>query len=244
MGSKLELVGQRFGRLLVIARSDKIKNHYHWLCKCDCGKEKVIAGSSLRYGTTRSCGCLHKDAISTHGLLGTEVYNSWSGIIQRCTNPNCKDYKRYGAIGVTIADEWRHDLLAFAAYVGEKPPDDIKYTVGRIDNTLGYVPGNIRWETVDQQTRNRGLSCLNNTGHNGVTQYSTVSKHGKTYNYIVAVANKSKGKQVSKYFNIDKLGYDVALANGIAWRENILKIASATGYTFAPTHGVRKGSNG
>lgn len=244
MGKKLELIGQRFGKLVVIAQGQKIKNHYHWVCLCDCGNTKEVAGSSLMYGNTGSCGCLQKEKVTTHGLTGTEVANSWSSIIQRCTNPNCKDYARYGAVGITIAEEWRHDLQAFANYLGEKPNDGKKCTVGRIDNTKGYIPGNIRWETEDQQTRNRGLSCLNNTGHNGVTSYSMISKSGKTYNYIVAVANIEKRKQISKYFNIDRLGYDEALTRGIAWRQEQLEIAASAGYVFASTHGIKKGTNG
>lgn len=64
----INLVGQRFGRLLVIKRVEKpeyIKQHdTYWLCKCDCGKEKIISKRSLRNGGTISCGCYQKEIAS------------------------------------------------------------------------------------------------------------------------------------------------------------------------------------
>ena len=59
---RIDLTGQRFGRLTVIRYDHSEHDGAHWLCKCDCGKEKVAAGYSLRSGKTRSCGCLNSDA--------------------------------------------------------------------------------------------------------------------------------------------------------------------------------------
>lgn len=55
---RIDLTGQRFGRLTVIRYDHAEHDGAHWLCKCDCGTEKVLAGYSLRSGRTRSCGCL------------------------------------------------------------------------------------------------------------------------------------------------------------------------------------------
>lgn len=55
---RIDLTGQRFGRLTVIRYDHSEHDGAHWLCKCDCGNEKVIAGYSLRSGKTKSCGCL------------------------------------------------------------------------------------------------------------------------------------------------------------------------------------------
>ena len=59
---RIDLTGQRFGRLTVIRYDHSEHSGAHWLCKCDCGKEKVAAGYSLRSGNTKSCGCLNSDA--------------------------------------------------------------------------------------------------------------------------------------------------------------------------------------
>lgn len=54
----MNLVGQRFGRLIVIEETTRPHGSRRWLCRCDCGAEKVIIQPSLRSGNTRSCGCL------------------------------------------------------------------------------------------------------------------------------------------------------------------------------------------
>ena len=57
-----DLTGQRFGRLVVVRHYGKDKHRgLTWLCKCDCGNEKVTAGRSLRSGSTKSCGCLNNE---------------------------------------------------------------------------------------------------------------------------------------------------------------------------------------
>ena len=63
MGSynRLELVGKRFNRLLVIAFAYIKNRRTYWLCRCDCGTEKVFAGSELNYGKAESCGCLWRE---------------------------------------------------------------------------------------------------------------------------------------------------------------------------------------
>lgn len=66
---RLELTGQKFGRLTVIKFShiNKSKNTC-WLCKCRCGKETIVRGYSLKYGDTKSCGCLKKEFYEKHRL--------------------------------------------------------------------------------------------------------------------------------------------------------------------------------
>ncbi|MBT6050762.1 MAG: hypothetical protein HOG49_28500 [Candidatus Scalindua sp.] len=63
-----DISGQRFGRLEAIKRVNNTKyNRTQWLCKCDCGKEKVVVTSSLTLGLTKSCGCLHKESMAKTG---------------------------------------------------------------------------------------------------------------------------------------------------------------------------------
>lgn len=54
----IDLTGKRFGRLLVQGMPEKRGAKIYWSCVCDCGKEKIIQGNSLREGRTKSCGCL------------------------------------------------------------------------------------------------------------------------------------------------------------------------------------------
>ena len=70
MRPKKDLVGQRFGRLLVIERAEdyvsKAGNRCsRWRCKCNCGNTLVYTtGSNLTTGNTRSCGCLNREVAS------------------------------------------------------------------------------------------------------------------------------------------------------------------------------------
>lgn len=69
-----DLTGQRFNKLLVLFRvqNDK-KNNSQWLCKCDCGKQVIVHGSSLRSGHTTSCGCAQKENVSKK--LSTQFFS-------------------------------------------------------------------------------------------------------------------------------------------------------------------------
>lgn len=59
MNNLRDLIGKKFGKLTIIKRVENDKNNRtQYLCKCDCGKEKIIRGSSITSGNTRSCGCL------------------------------------------------------------------------------------------------------------------------------------------------------------------------------------------
>jgi hypothetical protein len=59
---RLKLDGKRFSRLLVIKCNGPSKHgHVQWLCKCDCGKESIVDGSSLVSGKSNSCGCIRNE---------------------------------------------------------------------------------------------------------------------------------------------------------------------------------------
>jgi len=63
MPSKLNLLGKRFGKLLVIdsAPHDCKIQRRKWKCLCDCGNEKIATVLDLRVGDTKSCGCWHRE---------------------------------------------------------------------------------------------------------------------------------------------------------------------------------------
>ena len=53
---KLELTGQRYGRLTVLEPAENIGTRTAWLCRCDCGREIVAKTIHLRNGHVKSCG--------------------------------------------------------------------------------------------------------------------------------------------------------------------------------------------
>lgn len=70
---KLDLTGQRFGKLTVLAPAENIGTKTAWLCKCDCGRQTVVKTQKLRSGRTVSCGCVHDGGMGLTYVDGTCV---------------------------------------------------------------------------------------------------------------------------------------------------------------------------
>lgn len=172
MARRLELSGQRFGRLTVesfagIGAGSKTL----WNCVCDCGQKRVLAGAALRFGNTRSCGCLWLDVVSKvkhgHAAKGTlsPTYRTWASMVARCTIPGSEGYAKYGARGVRVCNRWR-DFENFLADMGERPKDT---SIDRIDGSRGYDPDNCRWANIRTQTENRSSTRWVRLGAERVT---------------------------------------------------------------------------
>jgi hypothetical protein len=82
---------------------------------------------------------------------GTPTYHAWSSMLQRCASATRSDWPRYGGRGITVDVRWRR-FENFLADMGTCPPG---LSLDRIDNDGNYEPGNCRWATFEQQTRNR-----------------------------------------------------------------------------------------
>jgi len=143
-------IGEVFGRLTVLSP----ETEYRYLCRCECGKKKIIAGSSLRSGNTRSCGCLNTEKIrkrsTVHGMCNTPEYNAYRSAKARCQNENNEFYADYGGRGI----EFRFlSFSEFLATLGPRPSS--AYSLDREKVNGHYEPGNVRWATAEQQVHNR-----------------------------------------------------------------------------------------
>lgn len=167
MGVKIkDIVGLRFGRLVVNSIVSGKGQQTVYLCTCDCGNDYE---TKYRYltGGTQSCGCLQKEALSivyqkqrdegrTHGGCYHPYYGSWKGMVRRGNNPDDKDYYRYGAIGRDVCDRWLDPIAGFWNFVEDMgPKEDESFTLDRIDNSKGYYPENCRWTDKTTQVFNR-----------------------------------------------------------------------------------------
>lgn len=79
--TRVDMAGRRFGRWLVLAIAGAVGDmHAMWLCRCDCGVERVVRGNRLRRGQSQSCGCLHRERASVRQRGRTGPLNaSWKG---------------------------------------------------------------------------------------------------------------------------------------------------------------------
>lgn len=152
-----DLSQQRFGRLTALALHHNNHGRPYWLCQCDCGKQIVVFAGSLKSGNTSSCGCLHRELLSsaskTHGDSGTRLYHVWKAMHGRCYNPNNKNYSLYGGRGIIVCDEWLKDFSVFKQWAIQNGYE-AGLTIDRINGDLNYCPDNCRWVTQKEQTRN------------------------------------------------------------------------------------------
>ena len=167
-------IGDRYGRLLLISVVRRVvsegrikRRRKFWLCKCDCGIEKIIRQNSLTCGESKSCGCLQKetrlqnmansprlpkygDAIKRDAKI-KRTYCSWALMKDRCLNKNNVHFNSYGGRGISVCDRWQSSFKDFLDDMGYRPEG---LSIGRIDNNKDYEPGNCRWETSAQQMDN------------------------------------------------------------------------------------------
>ena len=150
--------GMRFGRLYVVEFRPDESKYSRFLCRCDCGTEKLINGFALTSGNSRSCGCAHAEAHQkahkTHGHTAggrqTPTYKSWAGMMTRCEWGNHPSFEQYGAKGIRVDPRW-HSFESFISDMGERPHGK---SIDRIDNSAGYFNGNCRWATQSEQSLN------------------------------------------------------------------------------------------
>ena len=150
------MIGQKFGRLEVIAEAGQDKHTSRlYLCKCDCENDKIAAGWLLRRGEVKSCGCLRKEAGAdrnrTHGARHTPAFSVWRNMRVRCDSPKSKYFSDYGGRGIKVCDRWQ-SFPNFLADMGQPPTG---MTLERKDNALGYCKDNCEWATRVSQARNR-----------------------------------------------------------------------------------------
>jgi hypothetical protein len=156
MSLTINEVGNRYGRLKVIAQAKKPRNSRSafWLCRCDCGKEIVARGWDLRNGRYISCGCsLHDGHRRKHGDYGTRLYSIWNNMRHRCTDTYSKGFPHYGGRGISVCNDW-NDYESFRCWALSNGYSE-NLTIDRIDVNGNYEPSNCRWISMKEQALNK-----------------------------------------------------------------------------------------
>jgi hypothetical protein len=156
---KHDLTGQEFGFLKVLGdhkiRDAKGTSKVLWDCVCVCGEKRSVIGSALLAGKHKSCGCkqaeLRSIANTRHGKSQASEYRTWGAMKKRCLDPNSVDYPAYGGRGIKIHPSWMTPENFFRD-MGPRPQG---CSLDRINNDGNYEPGNCRWATPTEQSRNR-----------------------------------------------------------------------------------------
>lgn len=240
MGKFQDLTGNRYGRLIVKYRTDKEKGrNTWWMCECDCGVIKEVNARHLVHGKIKSCGCLRNEMTAnlkkSHGLSKTPAYVSWLSMKNRCNNPNSEDYEVYTGSGIILEARLSESFLEFMDEIGNYPEDGQRYSVDRIDTNLGYVTGNLRWATPEQQARNRRMSSLNTSGVTGVSW-----RYRNGYCSAVARVNSLDGGRYSREFSAGKYGKEEAFRLACEWRDQRIKELNSFGAGYTESHGKEK----
>lgn len=174
----IDLSGRVFSKLTVLKERLPRTKPRMWYCQCECGKTKLIAHSNLTSGSTKSCGCSKNELISkastTHGGRFTPLYNVFSSMHTRCSNPNSPSYPHYGGKGIQVCKEWANfqpfqDWAKSSGYAQG-------LTIDRIDSSKHYSPENCRWVSYVIQNRNRSKQKNSSSKYIGVSWNSRKQK--------------------------------------------------------------------
>ena len=199
MKYKQDLTGLRFGRLTVLSYAERHPSaggsrSAYWLCKCDCGKEKIVNGNHLKSGAIKSCGCLHKETLPNvkHRLSDSRLYSIYKDMYRRCYNRKNKSYPEYGERGIRVCAEWRgvDNFVNFYTWAMTHGYAD-NLTIDRIDFDGDYSPENCRWVDIYQQANNKRNKV--NITIDGVTKTRAEWCREYGINYRTVCTRMSKG---------------------------------------------------
>ena len=176
---QITLAGGQFNNWLVLHRDRSKPNErkIYYKCKCLlCNTIHSVRSDLIMSGKSTKCiNCIGTQQHLSH----TKEYHTWYMMIQRCHNPEHRDFHKYGAIGTYVCLGYRESFIKFYTEVGVAPSK--KYTIDRIDTYGNYSCGNcsncqekgeifnLRWATIEMQNRNR-KNC----------RYFTYNKETKT----------------------------------------------------------------
>jgi hypothetical protein len=152
--NKTNMVGKRYGKLLVISSTESEKNRARWVCQCDCGNKCISTGKTLRDGKKQSCGCIKREQSkelvkilhkNNELSFGEAACNHLASIYRLNAEKRKFEYK------LTI-QEFKQLTSDICYYCGDSPRYShngvtcstpyVYNGIDRVDNSIGYVLDN------------------------------------------------------------------------------------------------------
>ena len=183
MGKPIDLTGTRVNKLTVIRRHEENTRYgsYKWVCRCECGKEAIVAAGNLRSGHAVSCGCVRKP----HSGFGTRIYGIWKGMKERCLNPKSESFIHYGGRGIKVCEEWM-EFVPFRDWaLANGYSDDLQIDRKAVNGN--YEPGNCRFVTGTVNNQNKRTTKLNDEKVRGIRKLLNEGKKQKEIGAIYGV---------------------------------------------------------
>lgn len=206
------LIGQTFNELTVLEESGRVNGKRQIKCQCSCGNIKVYDAYKVTSGSTKSCGCKRTkyiaEARTKHNGRRTVLYSKWSGIKRRCYNPNDSHYKNYGALGITMCEEWKDDFGEFQEWAYENGYEE-SLTIERKDPNKGYNPDNCIWIPNEYQAWTK-----KNTAHiiyKGKSQPLAVVAKAENMNHKTLSSRYYRFMKINTHIDVNSITFDMLI---------------------------------
>ena len=194
MATLIDLAGQRFGRWLVLKRADKrIRGQTLWLCECDCGSTKIVNGSTLKNGVSKSCGCLRAMSINLAG----QRFGRWL-VLKRAASRNHRTYWLCECdCGV------KKIVYAASLKNGESKSCDCM----KVKHGMSKTPEYVAWLGMRKRCYNVNDAGYVNYGGRGIEVYEPWRKDFAAFFAHI-------GKRPGPYYSLDRIDNDGHYAPG------------------------------
>lgn len=191
----------KYNNLTVIKEVEKFvlpsgQTNRAFLCRCDCGKEKVVRMLHLVNYRVKTCGCQNKDVF---GESNSKIYKIWNSIKTRC-KPNYFESKNYYDKGIRVCDEWLNSYQAFKEFClnnGFK----CDLTIDRINSNGNYEPNNVRFVTQKVNCNNRSNTIMVNYKNELISLRLLVEKYQIQTSASTIIARLKRGYDIEKAIN-------------------------------------------
>jgi len=204
---------QRFNRWVVIKEVKQKCNQRRFLCRCDCGTVRETPLGHLVNGSSKSCGCYHKEiatqSSSTHKKSKTKIYKLYHGIKKRCYNENTVGFEYWGGKGIKMCDKWLSDFEIFETWALNNGYEE-GLSIERLNNEEDYCPENCIFIPRNEQPLNQTKRKDNTSGYTGVYVrgkdkdiYYAMINFNKINNNLGTFSSKRKAVMARNYFIIN-----------------------------------------